>query len=89
MYDWAMPLLSKDFDGFVYFDLGGVVFDWHQGLENIAKLANKTLAEVKEVFLKHDNGACKGLISPQEFGKIYERESCRSLSAMLIFPRFG
>jgi len=74
MYDWATPLLSKDFDGFVYFDLGGVVFDWHWGLENVAKLANKTLAEVKEVFLKHDNDACKGLISPQEFGKIYEKE---------------
>lgn len=27
MYDWATPLLSKGFDGFVYFDLGGVVFE--------------------------------------------------------------
>lgn len=74
MYDWATPLLSKGFDGFVYFDLGGVVFDWHRGLENIAKLANKTVSGVKEILLKHDDDACKGLIDPTEFGKIYERE---------------
>lgn len=68
------PLLSKNFNGFVYFDLGGVVFDWEDGVKNISALSGKSLDAVKEVFLKHDDSACRGQINPQEFGKIYERE---------------
>ncbi len=74
MYDWATPLLSKDFDGFVYFDLGGVVFGVKRSFGNLAKLANKSVEEIKTVFLKYDTDACKGLISPEGLGKIYEHE---------------
>ena len=74
MYDWATPLLSKDFDGFVYFDLGGVVFGVKKSFGNLAKLANKSVEEIKAVFLKYDTDACKGLISSEDLAKIYERK---------------
>ena len=69
-----MPFESISKNGFVYFDLGGVVFEWESGLYNIAKLAGKSVDTVREIFLKYDDLACRGQISPQEFGKIYERE---------------
>jgi len=59
---------------FLYFDLAGVFFEWEGGIENIAKLAGKPVDDVKKVFQAHDSDACKGLISPAELGRFYEKE---------------
>lgn len=82
----ATSLLSKSFDNFVYFDLGGVVFEWEKGLENLSKLSNKSIEKVREVFLKYDDEACRGKVSPKEFGNIYERELSFSFGGRDFLP---
>lgn len=52
---------------FVYFDIGNVLFSFSGGLENIAKLFNEPLDELKSYWLSKDNDICRGLLSPQEF----------------------
>ncbi len=67
---------------FAYFDLGGVVFDWEKGLTKLAELSGKPLERVKEVFKKYDDDACRGKLTPEDFGKHYERELEFSLNGV-------
>lgn len=59
---------------FIYFDLGGVVFYWREGLNRLAEIAGRSLEEVIKVFDKYDNLACQGKISPQELWNRYRKE---------------
>ena len=50
-----------------FFDLGGVVFSFHGGLEAMAQLFNKPLSQVKEYYFSRDDQRCRGELAPQQF----------------------
>lgn len=52
-----------------FFDLGGVVFSFHGGLEALAQAVNKPLSEVTAYWLSRDNDICRGILAPQQFYK--------------------
>ncbi|PIY80056.1 MAG: hypothetical protein COY80_04880 [Candidatus Pacebacteria bacterium CG_4_10_14_0_8_um_filter_42_14] len=59
---------------FVYFDLGGVLFTFNDGLRRLATKHSIRYEAFEEVFKKYDNKVCRGEISSQELWKLYQNE---------------
>ncbi len=59
---------------FIYFDLGGVVFNWKNSLIQLAKINKKPLEDFLLVFRKYDDSVCRGNISPQDLWNKYKEE---------------
>lgn len=51
----------------VYFDLGGVLFDFYPSIESLAVLADADVNKVFDFWAKHDEKMCKGLMLVEEF----------------------
>jgi putative hydrolase of the HAD superfamily len=56
----------------IIFDLGKVLFDFQDGLDELAKRLNTTTEELFPIFLQNDPDICAGKISPQELLERYE-----------------
>ncbi len=52
---------------FAYFDLGGVVFNFAGGLEQISKDLHIPVDEVRAFWKSHDDDICIGNLTPQDF----------------------
>jgi len=59
---------------FIYFDLGGILFDWRAAMDKIIQKLNISLKDFKKVFEKYDDEACRGNITKQELWQIYAHE---------------
>ncbi len=59
---------------FVYFDLGGVLFNWKNALVNLAAHMNKPYEEVYAVFKKYDDDVCRGKITPSHLWDYFRDE---------------
>ncbi len=59
---------------FVYFDLGGVLFNWENGLKNLAHHVRKPYAQVLAIFKKYDDDVCRGKITPNHFWNYFRDE---------------
>lgn len=59
---------------FIYFDLGGVFFNWKPALKDLSEYLNKPYEEVEAVFEKYDDDTCRGKISPNGLFKLFEEE---------------
>ncbi|MCA9382070.1 hypothetical protein KC660_01530 [Candidatus Dojkabacteria bacterium] len=51
----------------VYFDLGGVLFDFYPSIESLAILADADVNQVFNFWAKHDERMCKGLMPVEDF----------------------
>lgn len=51
----------------VYFDLGGVLFDFYPSIESLAILADADVNKVFDFWAKHDEKMCKGLMLVEDF----------------------
>jgi FMN phosphatase YigB (HAD superfamily) len=60
--------------GFIYFDLGGVVFHFTGGLSKLAEKYGRQYADFEKVFRKYDDQVCRGIISTEELWKHYQSE---------------
>lgn len=52
---------------FVYFDIGGVAFNFYDALKALAKHVNRSEKQFLEVFDKYDNDVCAGKMTPQSY----------------------
>jgi putative hydrolase of the HAD superfamily len=59
--------ISKTPIRFAYFDLGGVVFNFSGGLEQISKDFNISLEDVRVFWKSRDDQICLGQLTPQAF----------------------
>ncbi len=59
---------------FVYFDVGGVIFDFEQGIHNLADLLGTNFENCERIFKKYDPIICRGKITPQELWNKYKKE---------------
>jgi putative hydrolase of the HAD superfamily len=59
---------------FVYFDAGGVLFRFRDGLREMAEKHDLKYGDFERVFREHDEKVIKGFISPQDLWEIYQRE---------------
>ena len=59
---------------FVYFDIGGVLFNWISALDNLAKHLNRPYNEVFAIFQKYDDDVSRGKISPDHLWEYYKKE---------------
>jgi len=59
---------------FVYFDIGGVLFNWKVALESLAKYLQRPYEQVEAVLKKYDNDVCLGKITPNQFWQYYKSE---------------
>lgn len=55
---------------FIYFDLGGVVFNFSKGLRNLSEKINAPFHEVIQLWKQYDENICTGEINPQQFWNI-------------------
>lgn len=60
---------------FVYFDIGGVIFDFEPGIHNLANLLGTDFENCKRIFKKYDPIICRGEITPQELWTNYKTET--------------
>src|SRR5882672_3970203 len=60
---------------FIYFDLGGVFFNWDNYFQNVAKEFKFDRHQIMNFFKKHDERLTKGLVSPQAFWEIYQKDA--------------
>lgn len=60
---------------FVYFDVGGVIFDFEQGIRNLADLLGTNFKNCKRIFKKYDSIICRGEITPQELWNKHKTET--------------
>jgi putative hydrolase of the HAD superfamily len=51
---------------FVYFDIGGTLFDFQPSLMGVAKALDRPFAEIKTIFEEFDMPVCRGEMQPQE-----------------------
>lgn len=59
---------------FIYFDVGGVMFKFKNGLEKISINYNVDLKKVEEVFKKYDDEVCRGKIDTNQLWLNYKKE---------------
>ncbi|MDO8582921.1 MAG: HAD-IA family hydrolase [bacterium] len=59
---------------FVYFDIGGVLFNWKIALKNLAKHLDRSYESVKAVFERYDEDVCRGKITPDSLWQYYKTE---------------
>jgi len=59
---------------FIYFDIGGVLFDWRAAMTKIAEKLDVSLEQLKLVFHKFDDDACRGVITQKDLWLIYQKE---------------
>jgi len=59
---------------FVYFDLGGVFFNWKPALKDLSEHLHRPYEEVEAVFKKYDDDTCRGKISPSGLFKLFGEE---------------
>ncbi|MBD3250122.1 MAG: HAD-IA family hydrolase [Candidatus Pacebacteria bacterium] len=52
---------------FAYFDLGGVVLSFHNGIKDMAQKLNQPEPVVREYWLSRDDELCRGELAPQQF----------------------
>lgn len=57
---------------FVYFDVGGVVLHFADGLSKLAQMYNKSLFEIQKIFNLHDDAICRGELSTEDLWQIYQ-----------------
>lgn len=57
---------------FVYFDVGGVIFDFRPSLQALSKRINLGIDVVMGFFHTYDDALCKGELSPNKFLHILE-----------------
>lgn len=55
---------------FVYFDLGGVVFNFSGGIQAISKRLQVPENEISAMWRRYDDAICRGDLHPQEFWEI-------------------
>lgn len=59
---------------FVYFDIGGVLFNWHRIRHRLLELTKCDWDKFYQVFLYHDARACRGEITPAQLWQEYKKE---------------
>lgn len=59
---------------FVFFDLGGVVFNFKDGFEKLSKIVGRSRPSVETAYLKHVDLAALGKISTTEFWVRFREE---------------
>lgn len=59
---------------FIYFDLGGVIFNWRKSLVKLAEKHNISIAEIYKVFYETDVAACKGYLNKEQLDKYFQRK---------------
>ena len=60
---------------FIYFDVGGVIFDFEGGIKNLANLLGTNFKLCESIFKKYDPIICRGDITPQELWGKYKSET--------------
>lgn len=59
---------------FIYFDLGGVVFIFRNGLRKLAKEEDKNYEDFERVWRQYDDQICRGEITGQDLWYLYKDE---------------
>ena len=59
---------------FVYFDVGGVFFDWKNVFATPAKDFGISIQDIDDMFTKYDEKITKGVISPKDFWQLCRKE---------------
>lgn len=62
-------------DRFVYFDLGGVIFDFKGGLDRLSKITGLPLDNCTQVWKEFDDRICRGDMTCQELWDQYKARS--------------
>lgn len=67
--------MSKEFhhSSFIYFDLGGVLFDFKGGLDKLSQLMGLPLDECTKVWRSFDNEICRGQMTCQQLWGEYKK----------------
>jgi FMN phosphatase YigB (HAD superfamily) len=59
---------------FVYFDLGGVLFNWKNAYRKLAVYVNRPYDDVFTILKKYDDDLCRGKIPPDQLINYYQNE---------------
>lgn len=59
---------------FVYFDIGGVAFNFNDAFKALAKFVNRSEEQFFEIFDKFDNDVCLGKMTPQAYWNLFKQE---------------
>ena len=60
---------------FLYFDLGGVLFDFQGGIEEIAKITGSSFATCHSTWREFDDQICRGEMTGQQLWTIYSQRT--------------
>lgn len=59
---------------FVYFDLGGVVFHFREGLTKLAMKHNLAYSDFERVWREYDAQVCRGEMTADQLWNVYQKE---------------
>src|SRR5579864_2634318 len=67
--------VSKGEINFVYFDIGGVLFDFQPALQGVSQFLGQPIGNIQKIFEKYDLEVCRGLMQPEDLWQKFQQQT--------------